>query len=104
MKAPGGFCQVAGLFFIEVSVLQMLGKGASTEIPQKPCTECGKIDLSECMGLERLKEKKPKQVHNGLSTEECTALLSWAVGVCEGLRSEAGLSCQCCWQPVPSQI
>lgn len=84
-KVRGGFCQVAGLFFIEVSVLQVPGKGASTEILQKPCTGCGKIDLSECMGLERLKRRNPSRSARPpswtMSLEVCTVVLSWAVGV-----------------------
>lgn len=62
-----GFCQVAGLFFNDVRVSQILGKGASTKILRKPYVECRKIDLNECMRPERLKRRNPSRSTRPLS-------------------------------------
>lgn len=43
VKVQGGFCQVAGLFFIEVRVSQMLGKGARTGYLRNPALNAGRL-------------------------------------------------------------
>ena len=44
VKARGGFCQVAGLFFIEVRVSQMLDEGARTRHFRNPALMVGRVD------------------------------------------------------------